>query len=270
MRSYFHRDPPSLWQPNCFLIAPLGAGESRERADEIFKVIGACAAEFGYKCWRDVDIFTSRTFMETIRQGLEWSNFVVADMSDTRNNCFYELGIADGLARPVLLIARKGTVVPQDLGGRQWLFYEDPETLKSKITNWIFDTVIFSDRLPESEDSRRAKYGKRCFSEGYLLSAFLRSDGDREDDRVWFSLCASVRHIEKKMGSNSAVTFLLDRSFGDAKRFKIAARRGIVNMEIRCYGAFTLAAVINHKGKKIQLELDLSNVPGSNPTFRYE
>ena len=48
--------------------------------------------------------------------------FVFADLTCERPSCYYEIGLADALAKPVILVAKKGTRIHQVYGHVR--FYE--------------------------------------------------------------------------------------------------------------------------------------------------
>ena len=50
--------------------------------------------------------------------------FVIADITEERPNVYYELGFADGLGKEVIVVAKKGTTLPFDLGDVPVLFWE--------------------------------------------------------------------------------------------------------------------------------------------------
>ena len=64
---------------------------------------------------------------------------VIADLSIARPNCFYELGFADALEKPTVLVARHGTKIPLDLAGREVIFYGNSSQLRPKVEKAIRD-----------------------------------------------------------------------------------------------------------------------------------
>ena len=58
--------------------------------------------------------------MKQVRQ----SAFVIADVTESKPNVFYELGFADGVGKEVILVAQKGTELPFDITDVPVLFWE--------------------------------------------------------------------------------------------------------------------------------------------------
>ena len=61
------------------------------------------------------------------------AQLVIADISPTNPNVYFEVGYAFALAKPTVLLARKGTALPFDVAGFRVLFYEDTIGGKRKL-----------------------------------------------------------------------------------------------------------------------------------------
>lgn len=55
---------------------------------------------------------------------LRQSAFVIADVTEHKPNVFYELGLADGLGKEIVLLAKKGTELPFDITDVPVVFWE--------------------------------------------------------------------------------------------------------------------------------------------------
>jgi hypothetical protein len=73
---------------------------------------------------RGDDMFGSNVIMEDIRSAISASGLIVADLTGQNANVFYEVGIAHGIKKPVLLLAQSLDDVPFDLRHRRVLLYE--------------------------------------------------------------------------------------------------------------------------------------------------
>ena len=86
----------------------------------------------------------SRPLLEKIRQSIEKCRFIVAKVDEKNLNVYFELGLAMGLDKDVLLISEEGLVVdlPTDLKNWECLTYPkgDYATLKSKICDFYKQT----------------------------------------------------------------------------------------------------------------------------------
>ena len=67
-----------------------------------------------------------------ILEGIEHSDFVLADVSEMSPNVFYEIGYAKGLKRPVIITAKKDTEIPFDIKDFPIIFYENLDSKKLK------------------------------------------------------------------------------------------------------------------------------------------
>lgn len=83
------------------------------------------------------EILESVEIIQTIRDRIQTSQMVIADTTEINANVFYELGFADGLAKPILLIAQESTVLPFDLSGRKHLLYKSINQLRASLPAWL-------------------------------------------------------------------------------------------------------------------------------------
>ena len=61
------------------------------------------------------------------------SEVVIAEISSSNANVFYELGYAHALDKPTVLLARRGEVLPFDVSGYRVIFYDDTIGGKSEV-----------------------------------------------------------------------------------------------------------------------------------------
>ncbi len=118
-RHYEHR--PRVGPPRCFVVMPFGQPWS----DEVHAAIRRACEARGVRPVRGDDIFTPTDILEDIWQGINGSDFIVADITGRNPNVLYELGIAHTLGKPVLILTQSADDVPIDLGTRRMLIYGD-------------------------------------------------------------------------------------------------------------------------------------------------
>ena len=61
------------------------------------------------------------------------SDVVIADLTDERPNCYYEVGYAHALGKKVILSAKQGTNVHFDLKDNNFIFWKSTSDLKDKL-----------------------------------------------------------------------------------------------------------------------------------------
>lgn len=90
-------------------------------------VIDPVAHEMDIEVTRVDEISGPGIILDDIRQQIEESHAVVAEVSTPNPNVFYELGYAHALKKPAVLLARRepGKNLPFDIQGYRAIFYDD-------------------------------------------------------------------------------------------------------------------------------------------------
>ena len=97
--------------PKAFVLMPF-ADELREVYDNLIK---GALEEAGYDVERADDLDNQRSILRDILTSIDSYDLIVADLTDNNPNVYYELGLAHGLARPVILLTQSIESVPFDL-----------------------------------------------------------------------------------------------------------------------------------------------------------
>ena len=94
--------------------------------DELFEdVIRPVCSEIEIDAYRASDIYRPGVILQDIIQGLAESDVIVAEVTPSNANVFYELGYAHALSKPVILLAERDTPLPFDVSGYRVIFYEN-------------------------------------------------------------------------------------------------------------------------------------------------
>lgn len=102
--------------------------------DELYdEVIEPTCKDQGIKAYRARDIYRPSVILQDIIQGLAESNVIIAEITPTNANVFYELGYAHALRKPVILLAEQGRQLPFDISGYRVIFYENAIRGKSGL-----------------------------------------------------------------------------------------------------------------------------------------
>jgi hypothetical protein len=148
----------------CFVVCPLGeeGTDIRRQSDQVFRhIIEPICKEKGYTAIRCDKIQNVDKIDQTIIEKLKSADLVIADLSTTNPNAFFELGYRSALSKPLIHIAKEGEILPFDVAGIRTIFYTltDPDKLaecKKRLSETI--TAICMDTnssLSNTADSKQ-------------------------------------------------------------------------------------------------------------------
>jgi hypothetical protein len=124
----------------CFVIAPIGDPESKERnrTDRVFDYIVAKAAKDHYEPRIAHRLALPGTITMQIVDKLATVPLVIADLTDNNANVFYELALRHALNLPVILLIeeKQQEEIPFDVRGLRTIPYDltDPVKIDAAIT----------------------------------------------------------------------------------------------------------------------------------------
>jgi hypothetical protein len=104
-----------------------------EEFRDVYASYEAVCKEYGFTAERTDQAESGERIIPRIIEGIRRSAFVIADVTKTSPNVYYELGFAAGLGRPVIVTAEKGTSLPFDIVDIPVLFWAGQEDLKEKL-----------------------------------------------------------------------------------------------------------------------------------------
>lgn len=97
--------------PKAFVIMPFSAD-----FNEIYNLfIASTLSDVGYEVFRADDIVSQRNILEDIIASISDSDLIVADLTGSNSNVYYELGIAHAFGKPVILLTQSISDLPFDL-----------------------------------------------------------------------------------------------------------------------------------------------------------
>ena len=98
-------------KPVAFVIMPFG-----ESFDELYnEFLVATLGNAGFEVVRADDIRSSQSILKDIVRAINNSSIIIADLTDSNPNVFYELGLAHALSKPVIMITQEIEDLPFDL-----------------------------------------------------------------------------------------------------------------------------------------------------------
>jgi hypothetical protein len=117
-----------------FVLTPFN-----DKYAEDFKVIRDACTNSGFKCARgDERPFKGDIFPEMLRLILK-ASLVIANINGRSANVLYELGIAQALDKPVILISREPEKLPVDIKSKLFLIYRTYEDLQLMIRRHLLN-----------------------------------------------------------------------------------------------------------------------------------
>ncbi len=132
----------------CFVLMPF-----TKPSDEVYrKIIVPAVLQAGLKVMRTNQIFTSGSIMEQIRSAIQQSRLCIADLTGRNPNVLYELGIAQTLGKPSILMTQNLDDVPSDIRQYRIIQYDlqskQLDATKQALSHSIL-MALGSDRLDE-------------------------------------------------------------------------------------------------------------------------
>lgn len=138
------RDPqkpeiPEINDELCFVIMSFSGNPQLK--DFYDKAIKPTVRKLGYRCQRVDEQHFNDSVRFHILDNIRRARFIVADMTEARPNCYYELGIAHALEKEVIHLARESKDVHFDVHDFNFIIYERIDELKRRLHDRIVATV---------------------------------------------------------------------------------------------------------------------------------
>ena len=105
-------------QKTCFVVAPIGkhGSEIRKRSDNVFNyIIAPTVSKFGYEAVRADKIDEPGSINHQITLQLLNAELVIADLTGSNPNVFYELAVRHAFRKPFIQIIKKDDLIPFDI-----------------------------------------------------------------------------------------------------------------------------------------------------------
>jgi hypothetical protein len=116
-------------KPKAFIVMQFG-----NQYDEVYRdVIKDVCEAYEVSSLRADDVVGPGLIIADIVREIAAAQLVIADITPSNPNVYFEVGYALALNKPTILLAKKGTPLPFDLAGFRVLFYEDSIGGKAKL-----------------------------------------------------------------------------------------------------------------------------------------
>lgn len=107
--------------------------DDQELEDAYELAIKPAITASGLKSVRVDEVSIEGTITDEIIRLIKTCTIVIADLTGERPNCYYEIGFAHALGRPVILSIKKGEKIHFDLVARQFLIWNNMRKLRSEL-----------------------------------------------------------------------------------------------------------------------------------------
>lgn len=116
-------------QPRAFVVMQFSAPY-----DQVYsEVIRVVCEEFNLKAIRADELYGPGLIIGDVVDQIQRAQVIIADITPSNANVFFEVGYAMALNKPIILLAKKGTELPFDVKPFRVLFYEDSIAGKAKV-----------------------------------------------------------------------------------------------------------------------------------------
>ena len=121
--------------PSVFVIMSFA---ERGQYRDLYKAIKRVCDKYEYTARRVDEANLFKRIVPEIMRQLRQSAYIIADVTEPKPNVFYELGIAEGLRKEIILIAKAGTVLPFDINDFPVIFWDSfsdfEEALEKRVS----------------------------------------------------------------------------------------------------------------------------------------
>jgi hypothetical protein len=117
-----------------FFICPFDNAEVDHNYEFVIK---PAIEKLQFSVQRADEIAHTRTITDVIISAINRSRFVIADLTEERPNCYYEVGYAHSQRKPVIILAKEGTARHFDLAAHKWIYWSNYKDLKNKFEKEI-------------------------------------------------------------------------------------------------------------------------------------
>lgn len=142
----------------CFVISPIGdaGSEVRKRADQVLKhVIEPAVATCGFEAIRADKMSEPGMITSQVIQHIVDDPLVVADLTGSNPNVFYELAIRHAIRKPLVQVIQKGDKIPFDVAGMRTIpvDHKDLDSVDEARVEIERQVRSIENKTPEEIDS---------------------------------------------------------------------------------------------------------------------
>jgi signal transduction histidine kinase len=180
----------------CFLALPFG-NEFHDVREAV--ILGIKKADFQVVSFEQTPVSFAETIQDVVIRELTQADCIIADITETNPNVFYELGLAQAMGKGLFLISHEGggKNIPTDLQGFRILLYDDTLSSLNKLSKMI---SISLQEYRLSPQRSRVQY-KSPFSIPFFID--WERLGEREAENLCRELLAAMGFQQIEWGKFS-------------------------------------------------------------------
>ncbi len=134
-------------EQSCFVVMPFASLFKTQYESVIRPAVEQC----GLRCVRGEEIYSRPRIMDDIWKSIRASRLVVAELTGKDPNVLYEVGLAQAIGKPVVILTREENDVPFDLKDLRYLYYDTDnpfwgESLQSQLKE-VIEKVLQEETL---------------------------------------------------------------------------------------------------------------------------
>lgn len=162
----------------CFVICPIGkeGSDARKRSDTLFKhVISPVCQECSFEPIRIDRENTTGSLTDEIIAHIKTDDLVIADITDSNPNAFYEIGYRAALNKPAIHLMSKNNDIPFDVSSIRTFMYDlsdldSVEEVKDRLVQTIQSiTFVTSEPSPNTEIPSANTFNTQILQEIYKI-----------------------------------------------------------------------------------------------------
>jgi hypothetical protein len=123
----------------CFVIMSFSGNP--QLADFYEKAVKPTVTRLGYRCERVDEQQFNGSITERILRNIRLAKFVIADLTEARPNCYYELGVAHALRKEVIHISNSVEHIHFDVKHFNFILYKRIDDLRQALKKRILGTI---------------------------------------------------------------------------------------------------------------------------------
>ena len=104
---------------------------------DLKRAIEDACKQHGFAARRVDESNDTRRIIPEIIRGIRQSAFVIADVTEERPNVYWEIGLANGMDKDVIVVAKTGTTLPFDINDVPVIFWESFTEFQEKLAACI-------------------------------------------------------------------------------------------------------------------------------------